>query len=56
MRQWRYAVVIIFVVSAILTPPDALSQLLMAVPVLMLYIGSILVAIVVVRRKDAGEK
>jgi sec-independent protein translocase protein TatC len=33
----RYAIVIIFIVSAVLTPPDVLTQLLMAIPLLILY-------------------
>ena len=33
----RYAVVAIFVIGAIFTPPDPLSQLLMALPLLLLY-------------------
>jgi len=37
--QWRIAVVVIFVISAILTPPDPSSQLLMAVPLCLLYFG-----------------
>jgi len=52
LAQWRYAVVLIFTVSAILTPPDAVSQVLMAAPVLLLYIGSVLLAYVVVRRRQ----
>ena len=40
----RYAVLTIFIVAAILTPPDVVSQLLMACPMLMLYEVSILVA------------
>ncbi len=39
----RYAIVSIFVVSAVLTPPDVLSQFLMATPLLILYGVSILV-------------
>ncbi len=39
----RYAIVFIFIVSAILTPPDVLSQMLMAVPMLALYGLSILI-------------
>ena len=39
----RYAIVLIFVVSAILTPPDVLSQFMMATPLLILYGISILV-------------
>ncbi len=53
LRQWRYGVVIVFVGAAILTPPDAVSQLMMALPVLALYIASILVAYVVVRKKES---
>lgn len=34
---FRYAVVIIFIVAAVLTPPDVLTQLLMAIPLVVLY-------------------
>jgi sec-independent protein translocase protein TatC len=34
---FRYAIVIIFVVAAILTPPDVMSQFMMAAPMLILY-------------------
>jgi sec-independent protein translocase protein TatC len=45
LLQWyRQAVVIIFVVAAVITPPDALTQLLMAAPLLILYGISILIA------------
>lgn len=40
----RYAILVIFIVAAILTPPDVISQLLMAVPMIILYECSILVA------------
>ncbi|MDZ4787043.1 MAG: twin-arginine translocase subunit TatC [bacterium] len=39
----RYAIVIIFAVAAIMTPPDVLTQFLMAGPLLLLYGLSILV-------------
>lgn len=39
----RYAVVIIFLLAAILTPPDVLTQFLMAGPLLLLYGLSILI-------------
>jgi sec-independent protein translocase protein TatC len=54
LKQWRYAVLVIFVLAAILTPPDPASQVLMALPVLLLYIGSVLVAFIAVR-KDKSE-
>lgn len=40
----RYAIVGIFILAAILTPPDVVSQLLMACPMLILYEASIWVA------------
>jgi sec-independent protein translocase protein TatC len=44
---FRYAVVIIFIVAAVLTPPDLFSQLAMATPLLILYGLSIWIAKVV---------
>ncbi len=49
LRGWRYALVIIATMSAILTPPDVFSQLAMAVPVSLLYISSVLVSMVATR-------
>jgi len=58
-RSRRYAVVIIFVAAAILTPPDVFTQLLLAGPLLLLYEVSILVSWLAMRRKrkaaEAGE-
>ncbi|HEY8617374.1 twin-arginine translocase subunit TatC [Phenylobacterium sp.] len=34
---WRYAVVAVFVVAAIVTPPDPISQTMLAVPIILLY-------------------
>lgn len=41
---FRYAIVIIFLVASLLTPPDILTQFLMAGPLIILYGVSILVA------------
>ena len=41
---FRYAVVLIFIVAAVLTPPDVISQALMAAPLLILYGVSIYIA------------
>lgn len=40
---FKYAIVLIFIVAALLTPPDVLTQLLMAVPLIILYGFSILI-------------
>lgn len=42
LSQWKMAVLVIFVLSAILTPPDPSSQTLMAVPLCLLYFGGML--------------
>ena len=44
MTFFRYAVVLILIISALLTPPDPLSQILMAIPLILLYAVSIGVA------------
>jgi sec-independent protein translocase protein TatC len=56
-RQRKYAILLIFVVAAVLTPPDVFSQVLMAVPMLALYEVSIwLTRLSVVRRRRAGDE
>jgi sec-independent protein translocase protein TatC len=49
----RYAVVAIFASAAILTPPDALSMVIMALPTIALYEASIL-AVRFVEKRQAG--
>lgn len=52
----KYAVFTIFVIAAVLTPPDVLSQMLMAGPLLALYEVSLLVARVTEKRKRKAER
>jgi sec-independent protein translocase protein TatC len=48
----RYAIVAVFVAAAILTPPDPISQLMLAIPIVLLYEVSIwCVRIIELRRK-----
>ena len=51
----RYAIVAIFAVAAVLTPPDAISMIIMAFPTVLLYELSIL-AVVRVERQEARKK
>jgi len=54
LREWRgYAIVGIFVVAAVITPPDVVSQLLLAIPMVVLYELGILAARAVTPRKAA---
>lgn len=41
---FKYAVVLIFILAAILTPPDVISQVLMAAPLILLYGVSVYIA------------
>ncbi|MGP8153899.1 MAG: twin-arginine translocase subunit TatC [Smithella sp.] len=55
-KQRRYAILIIFIVAAILTPsPDALSQVLMAIPLMFLYEVSIFVSRFAGKKKEESE-
>ncbi|HLH11143.1 MAG TPA: twin-arginine translocase subunit TatC [Methylovirgula sp.] len=56
-RQRRYAIVLVFVVAAVLTPPDIFSMLALAVPGILLYELSILsVAFIEKQRAEAAAK
>ena len=55
IRFFRYAIIIIFLVAALLTPPDLLTQFLMAGPLIVLYGVSILVARAVNPELDEDE-
>jgi len=55
IRNWRYALLAAFVVGAMLTPPDPLTQLAMAVPLVLLYAISILIAYVITRGRERRE-
>jgi sec-independent protein translocase protein TatC len=44
IRFWRISVVLIFIISGLLTPPDPISIFLMAIPMCVLYFASVGVA------------
>jgi sec-independent protein translocase protein TatC len=50
----RYAIVAMFVVAAIITPPDVISQVGLALPLILLYEASIVVAKLLRRRDQAS--
>ncbi len=52
----KFAILGIFAVAAILTPPDVVSQILMAIPLLVLYEISILVAKYFGKREEEEEE
>ncbi len=56
MRKWRkYAILMMFILAAILTPPDVFSQTLMALPMMVLYEISVLI-VATIEKKKIKEK
>ena len=55
LREWRgYVIVAIFVVAAVVTPPDVVSQLALAIPMCLLYELGIVFAQFVTRKADSA--
>ena len=48
----RYAIFGIFIIAAVLTPPDVVSQVMLAVPILLLYEISVWISVVVAKKKE----
>src|SRR5690349_1487796 len=56
LRKWRrYFIVGAFIIAAVLTPPDVISQLSLAVPLLLLFEGSIW-SVKLVEKKAAAQR
>jgi sec-independent protein translocase protein TatC len=50
LRKYRkYALVIVLIVSAVITPPDIASQVIVAIPILILYQASIYISMIVIK-------
>jgi len=57
LRQWRgYFIVGAFIVSAVVTPPDVVSQLALAIPMVILYELGILAAVMFIKHTKAPEQ
>ncbi len=51
----RYAIVMAFIAAAILTPPDPISQISLAIPVILLYEVSIVAVRIIEKRRAARQ-
>ncbi len=57
LRQWRYAIVAAFIITAIITPGDVLSaQIVMGVPMTGLYFASVGLSALVARRTRRAQR
>ena len=54
-KNRKYALVIVLIFAAIITPPDIASQVIVAIPVLVLYQVSILISKIVLRNQKRKE-
>lgn len=55
-RSRKFVVLGVFIIAAILTPPDVVSQTLMAIPMLILFEVSIIISTVIYKRKLKSKK
>ncbi len=57
LKQWRYAILAIFVIAAVITPSgDPISMLALAIPMTVFYLISVLIGVILQRRKRSrGE-
>lgn len=55
-RKRSIAIILAFVAAAVITPPDPITQVLLAVPLILLYEMSILLAKVVYRRRQRAAE
>jgi sec-independent protein translocase protein TatC len=51
-KYWKYAVIAILIVAAIVTPPDVVSQVIVAIPMLLIYEVSIFISKVVYKNQN----
>jgi len=52
LRKYRkYAIVIVLIVAAIVTPPDVVSQTIVAIPMLIIFELSVIISSIVYKRK-----
>ena len=53
LRKYRkYTLVIVLIVAAVITPPDVLSQIIVSIPIMILYEASILISVLVVKSQE----
>jgi sec-independent protein translocase protein TatC len=57
LKKYRkYALVLVLILAAIITPPDIISQVIVAIPMLILYEVSILISRIVIRKELKKKK
>ena len=57
MRKYRkHAVIVVLIIAAIITPPDVASQIIVAIPIMILYEVSIFISAYVYKKEQKKLK
>lgn len=56
VKARKYIIIVVLVIASILTPPDVISQLLLGIPMYILFEASIILSKIIYRRKMASDK
>ena len=57
LKKYRkFALVIVLILAAVITPPDLISQIIVAIPILILYQASIYISAIVLRNQKRKEQ
>jgi sec-independent protein translocase protein TatC len=55
-KNRKYVIVVLLIIAAIITPPDVFSQILVTIPLILLYEVSILISARVYKKKEKAER
>ena len=57
LKKYRkHALVVVLILAAVITPPDIISQIIVAIPIMLLYQVSIFISRVVIKRELKKKK
>ena len=57
LRKYRrHAIIILLVLSALVTPPDIITQVILVIPLVVLYEISVLLAVIAVKKRDQATE
>lgn len=56
LKKYRkYAIVLVLILSAVITPPDIISQIIVAIPMMILYQVSIIISNIIIRKEKKAN-
>ena len=57
LKEYRkYALVLVLILAAIITPPDIISQVIVAIPMIILYEASIKISKYIIRKQEKEKE